>query len=420
VNYEFPVIEHIDQFEPIIAKNPAAYYKTDKGDYVTFNYSSLNPNNFPPVENYEDAFIREARGIAFLKSTGKIISRPFHKFFNLGERDETDIDVMNYIGAQVAEKLDGSMIHALDLPQGPRLATRAGITDVSLKAERFIAANAVYQDFIHDMVKFGFTPIFEFVSPDNKIVINYQKPRLVLLAIRNRFIGEYATHLEKNLQGYEGIPLPKVWDGTSIEEIRAWEGQEGVVVTLVNGHRVKIKADAYVRLHRYIDIMKSDRHFVIARLSENWDDIYSNAAPEVKDKLKVAVKQFEWFTAGDAEDIIKDIEDNFDDLIVDGPVRGFDVFDLSDTRAVRKSYAEWVFAHKDRKEYASVYFKVADQLAAGIRDVTALINVAQHWITIGLSNKTKSVKDWETNNRLAQIPLLPREFQDATPYQIAA
>ena len=417
MHYEFPRIEHIDQFEPVIAKNPAAYYKTDKGDYVTFNYSNLNPNNFPEVEKPEDTYIREARGIAFLKETGELISRPFHKFFNLGERDETDIDIMAYRDARIYEKLDGSMIHALNLPMGFRLATRAGITDVSLQPEAFVADRLDYQRFINEMLYNNMTPIFEWVSPTNKIVINYNEPRLVLLDVRERTTGVYAG---SEGWGWTGIPTVKRFHDITLEEIRKWEDAEGVVVGLTNGHRVKIKAETYVKLHKYIDILKSDRHFVSAVLSENWDDVYSNATPEVKERLKTGLNKLNWFTSTEAEDIVKDIEDNFDDLIVDGPVRGFNVFDLSDTRAVRKNYADWVFADRERKYYASVYFKIADQLQAGVRDVGALMGVAEQWIRAGIATRTKSDKEWMTNNRLSLIPLLPQEAQDATPYRIAA
>lgn len=394
MNYKFPIIENIEQFEPIIAKNPAAYYKVDKGDYVVFNYSNLNPNNFPPVETPEDAYIREARGIAFLKSTGALISRPFHKFFNLGEREETEIDIMSFQEARMYEKMDGSMIHPLNLPGGFRLATRGGITDVSMQPETFVAANLDYQRFINEMLHNGLTPIFEWVSPDNKIVINYNEPRLVLLDVRNRVTGVYA-----GCEGWEdwaGIPTVKRWNDITLEEVRKWEDAEGVVVRLVNGHRVKVKAETYVRLHRYIDIFRSDRHFVAAYLSEAWDDIYSNATPEVKIKLRTASERFTSTISEKAQAIVTDILDGGWDHSGYQPV----------TKETRRNYADWVLGNSDRKHDSSIYFKIADVIQLGPGVDIEFQEVAKFWIQSAIRNKTKSEKDWTTNNPVASVSLL--------------
>lgn len=385
MNYEFPVIEDLNQFRSVLSKTPQSYYETDKGSYVTFNYNSLNPSNFPPIESEEDKYIREARGIAFLKETGEIISRPFHKFFNLGERDETDLDVFSFRDAWPMEKLDGSMIHALNLPEGFRLATRAGITDVSMKAETFISSNRLYQEFIQDYLFEGFTPIFEFVAPDNKIVIKYEEPALILLDIRHRITGEYIGVSSAPKE----IPIPKMYLGTKLEEIRSWEDREGVVVKLQDGHRVKIKAELYVKLHRYIDVLKSDRHFVKALFSENWDDIYSNATNEVKDKLKRAKSRFDSVVDGLGTHLVYSTFEEFGSYV---------------DKENRKAFAEWVFS--THKVWSSVLFKVADAMQIGVSDPEALIDVARFWIGRSIGNKAGSDKDWEVNNPISNVVLI--------------
>jgi hypothetical protein len=43
--------------------------------------------------------------------------------------------------------------------------------------------------FSYEIMKQGYTPIFEFISPKNRIVIEYKEKELCLLAIRNTITG---------------------------------------------------------------------------------------------------------------------------------------------------------------------------------------------------------------------------------------
>lgn len=383
--YKFPIIKHIDEFRSVLQKTPQSYFETDKGLYTSFNYVSISPEIFPPIRTEEDKYIREARGIAFLNETGEIISRPIAKFFNFGERDEDHIDVFEFEGSLFEAKEDGSMIHALNLPLGFRLATRAGITDISLKAEALIATNMVYQRFINECLRSNLTPIFEYVAPDNKIVIKYDQPELILLDTRHMITGQYfGTSFAPT-----SIPTPKKYSNVSLEQIRSWEDREGVVVKLVNGFRVKIKADLYVKLHRYVDILKSDRHFVKALFSETWDDIYSNSTPEVKETLKEGRRRFNQIVEMLSVHLVFSLFDEF------GPVVN---------KENRRQFAEWVFA--THKNWSSVVFKIGDAMTNGEDDPVRLIDVGSFWISRSIANKAGSEKDWNTNNIMSDVNLL--------------
>jgi len=37
-------------------------------------------------DTFNSEWLRECRGIVFEKKTGRLLSRPFHKFFNIGEK----------------------------------------------------------------------------------------------------------------------------------------------------------------------------------------------------------------------------------------------------------------------------------------------------------------------------------------------
>src|SRR5262245_46069866 len=52
---------------------------------------------------------RHARGIVLDRRSGRVIARPFRKFFNLGEMPETQPDALPATPFRVEEKLDGSL-----------------------------------------------------------------------------------------------------------------------------------------------------------------------------------------------------------------------------------------------------------------------------------------------------------------------
>ena len=54
---------------------------------------------------------------------------------------------------------------------------------------------------------------------------------------------------------------------------RALKGAEGFIVAFADGHKVKIKADEYVRVHKCIDRIVFDRNIVNLIINEEVDDV---------------------------------------------------------------------------------------------------------------------------------------------------
>ena len=118
-----------------------------------------------------------------------------HKFFNVNERDETRAEHVDLNQEHVIlEKLDGSMITSLPLDGQMYWATKMGINDISMGAARFAEANSGYMDFARDMADAKMTPIFEWCSRKQRIVIDYPQDRLVLTAVRDNQSGEYMRY----------------------------------------------------------------------------------------------------------------------------------------------------------------------------------------------------------------------------------
>lgn len=180
----------------------------------------------------------------------------------------------------VMEKLDGSMIRPLRTPFGIRWGTEMGITDVAMLAEEWVADKGNYIRFAENMMRDGWTPIFEFCSRRARIVIDYPEERLVLTAIRHTETGAYADYDALQSIGAEyGLDVVKAdWLALSdmrgfVETKRAEEGDEGVVIRFSDGHMVKVKNDWYVRIHRAKDALRSERRVVELLLAEGLDDL---------------------------------------------------------------------------------------------------------------------------------------------------
>ena len=58
-----------------------------------------------------------------------------------------------------------------------------------------------------------------------------------------------------------------------VEFTRGLENVEGFVVAFEDGHRRKIKADQYVRIHKTVDRIVFDRNIVALILNEEMDDV---------------------------------------------------------------------------------------------------------------------------------------------------
>lgn len=179
MNYNFPTINHIDDVLPAIKDSPE-FIVVDKDDYTVINYVVMNEDTFPDG----DGVRRECRGLIFGKD-GKLINRRFHRFFNVNERDETRHEAIDWSKPHmILEKLDGSMVSPCRVGKHVRWMTKMGITDVSMEAEVFVATRPDYTEYASVLLTVGMTPIFEWCSNKNRIVLDYPDDQLILLAIR--------------------------------------------------------------------------------------------------------------------------------------------------------------------------------------------------------------------------------------------
>ena len=279
MRYKFPEIRTINDVLPHI-EGRDEFIVAHREGYTVINYvvSMSNTFDMSGPDDVGGTIRRECRGLIFYPD-GRLMSRPFHKFFNVNEREETQQHIIELdlkFDHVLMEKMDGSMIRPVVLDQGIRLGTKMGVTEVAMAAETWLVAQPDYDQklaFLKDMIRDNRTPIFEWTSPKNQIVIPYETEDLVLLAIRDNFTGEYLAF--NSDVPFTVVPVYGSVQGNLADYIsraREREGREGDIVRFADGHMLKIKNDWYVRIHKTIDRVRFDRHVVELILNEQLDD----------------------------------------------------------------------------------------------------------------------------------------------------
>jgi RNA ligase len=311
MKYKFPHINTIDDVLPAIEGAPE-FIVADKDDYIVVNYVVAMTDTFPEVNTAggsakmreeatrHKAIRRECRGIIFNKD-GSILSRRLHKFFNVNERDETLSHKIDFSQPHVIlEKLDGSMITPIKIGDHIRWGTKMGVTQVAMGAEEFVAKNPQYADFARWCIDdAGVTPIFEWCSRKQRIVVDYPEDRLVFVAARDIKTGEYANYDWLQAFGSKyNIEVVKAYAGTTksmehlIEETRGQEGIEGWIIRFDDGHMVKVKGDWYVRIHKTKDAISQEKNIVSSIVNETIDDSKAFMLEEDRKRVEEFEREF--------------------------------------------------------------------------------------------------------------------------------
>lgn len=215
-------------------------------------------------DTFNKSIAREGRGITF-NSHGRIVGRPLHKFFNVGERAETKFDAIDWTTATRAMvKMDGSLIHTVCVPSGiwqHSLKSKKSYTsEVAIKAGEWMDQYSNYRVFCDWCVERDLTAIFEWTAPDSRIVVFYEQPKLALLHVRYNLSGRYKSQYELEALAAQ-FDLELVQMDEEILELchtdpsqllnltQTREGMEGWVIQFDDGEMVKLKTKWYLDRH---------------------------------------------------------------------------------------------------------------------------------------------------------------------------
>jgi hypothetical protein len=276
-------------------KDKPEFSVKDKGTYTVIDYNLNTKTTFVGRNETETDILLNLRGTAFANDTGEIVRLGFPKFFNYGEFPESDARLDFSQEHLITQKLDGSCIFPIYLPDMEFvLGTRAGVTDYSAMADEFIADKMNYSMFIKNIRgMFNATPIFEFCSRKNRVVLDYPEDMLVVTGARQIHDGRI---LPRHELAYfcERFDVPlvkqiKSIDSASFNEFRKsiteLVDDEGVVITFPN-IMIKMKSEQYCDRHHAVDSLKWDHDCVKLIVTGLIDDVIPLLAPDRAEFIK--------------------------------------------------------------------------------------------------------------------------------------
>lgn len=282
----FPVIVNQSVLQAALSQKEEIRFMKQTNGTTVCSYLISAPDTFDSPE------AREARGLVF-DAEGKMIARPLHKFFNVGERESTRLENIDFTKVvRVMDKRDGSMIHTValssELGNFSLKSKKSFESDVAKQATQWIKNAPGFVALCSEMTKVGETVIFEWTSPVARIVLAYPNDELRLLHVRNNETGEYHTQEQLEvLSARYGVKLVDTRDDilmmmlesdrkdlTLQSLVEETDGIEGWIFQFENGDMVKVKTKWYLERHRAMTFLRV-RDIARMTLREETDDLKS-------------------------------------------------------------------------------------------------------------------------------------------------
>lgn len=283
------------------------FVKKELPDTIAFDYVIIKEDSFADVEL---GWIRtNFRGITFCKHTGKLLSLPFPKFFNINQTADSQFLLHKNKKATVYEKADGSLIHFYRKIDGDLVAStcRSPESPQARDALLFVHQNQRLLHHILDSIDSGYTPMFEWCSPTNQIVVHYDKIRLIYLMSRSREDGTFLfeNKFEDKVQKFE-ISFSEILNNINKTDF------EGYVCYLEDGNVFKVKTPWYLERHRSVDLLTKPKYKAYeVSLNGLMDDVIS-LSPETH---AVVFKHIDAEVKDDILNLRLKFEDEFNNLM---------------------------------------------------------------------------------------------------------
>jgi hypothetical protein len=269
------------------------------GDYIGWCYTQKCQ-----WEKKWDEYTTIARGIVTL-SNGIVISRPFPKFFNLGEPEAEPISWTDKI--TVTDKIDGSLIICSFYNGIMVLNSKGSFTSEHANFARLWITTNMSKWMNSEMKRSlsdgeRWTYLFEAIFPevDNIKVINYgDRADLTLLAVINvKTVSEWSYEMLKQTGDIIGVGVVKryAFDDINLllkkcKEASILDG-EGVVLHFdPSGKRIKVKSDEYIRLHRLISHTSRKHILEVLMKGDDVESIYAALPDELFAEVKKIVSE---------------------------------------------------------------------------------------------------------------------------------
>jgi len=310
---------------------------------------------------------------------GEVISASFPKFTNWGENPE-HFPVPNSLNrCTVVEKLDGSTL-IVSKYNGQYILRTRGTVDASTMANGFeleLFKSTILKTLdvclpVDINGSWHYSILFEWVSPINKIVLNYgDEPDWYLVGVVNH--DHYSMWHQSSLNEISNefkLKRPATYTFSSVQDllkdVDQWRGKEGVVVYSKNDQMLhKVKGAWYLALHH----MKSE----LSNIEKVLDVWLEQGMPDYQTFYNYIFTTFDFELAEQIKGMISRIVDGKKE--VNKIVDGMNNFVNNRLRSLpsRKEQAQLVISSYGETNRAAFVFKLLDGKSLGKEEYKKLL-----------------------------------------------
>lgn len=315
-------IPTFEQAKIITEKNECFTHRVREFNNVkisVFDYLLASYNDFvKPSEELPEYTAFELRGLCFTHNEDGSVHKRYlmlDKFFNLNQCPQYQLeDVKHKTIRKIMDKMDGSVMRFIKLPNGEVVAKSKTFfdNDQTKMAMAYYNSKEDFRKFINESLDKNIAVILEIVSRLNRIVVQYQETKLVVIEMRDEETGQYLdVHNHELIKKYnveivEDETAKYVQQGDStldvfnklFEQKATLVNKEGWIIEFTDGQLLKLKCDEYCRLHGILtDGFSKENIFMIMIVDNTIDDALAELAiddprREVVEKITTAFSHY--------------------------------------------------------------------------------------------------------------------------------
>jgi T4 RnlA family RNA ligase len=376
-----------------------------------FNYRLAQYKDFAyPIPDKPDLKGYEMRGLTFVfNEDGSLYNRYvlLEKFFNLNQVPESLYSVVkNYKIKFVNNKEDGSIASFVKLPNGKIVGkSKMGFdNDQADGINRVYKTNKEVKSLVDWALNNNIVPVFEYVAPNNRIVLRYPSEELILLRLRDNVTGKHIDirdHLDK-VGSIRVAPFEdEVRDLDHLVELTATQvDKEGSIVTCEDEHGrdffFKLKTPWYCERHGLLTQDLYREHIIIGYILDDKIDDILGQVPEDEKEAHERINKIITIVKKSISDKVSEIEKSYEQFVKSGiskkdyainqrkgnPNFGFvmNMVKADDLRNMSKEEILDIYDNMEDYEKALQRCEPYEMAKGWLRDLTKRLNLSREWL----------------------------------------
>ena len=404
-----------EQAVELCSGEEAPFYESkmvvDGFNVSVFNYRLAQYKDFAnPIPEKPELKGYEMRGLTFIfNEDGSLFNRYvlLEKFFNLNQVPESLYSVVkNYKIKFINNKEDGSIASFVKLPNGKIIGkSKMGFdNDQADGINRVYKTNKEVKSLVDWALNNNIVPIFEYVAPNNRIVLRYPSEELILLRLRDNVTGKHIdirNHLDK-VGSIRVAPFEdEIKDLDHLIELNATQvDKEGSIVTCEdeNGRDFffKLKTPWYCERHGLLTEDLYREHVIIGYILDDKIDDILGQIPEDEKEAHIRINKIVSIVKKAIADKVSEIEKAYEQFVKSGiskkdyainqrkgnPNFGFvmNMVKADDLRKMSKEEILDIYDNMEDYEKALQRCEPYEMAKLWLRDTTKRLNLSREWL----------------------------------------